>query len=539
MTTQSQHSEQDAGEASSLSPLGQAALAYAEQGIPVFPCEPGDKVPLFRQGAAEATSDPDQIRTWWAEYPDANIGGQMSGMVVIDVSPAGEPDAAERLAKERTLVHRSPRGSTHYLFRTGEEFQDRAEPWPGIRVRCGKGYVLLPTSLIEGVGEYVAICAAEPTPLPEWLAEQLRGASAPELSTDDPLSYEAWMRVPDAPMVVDKLVPSEKLAIVWGDTGCGKTYLLAELATAIAWRRPAFGSYPVNLPRRGGVVVIFAGEDAKELVKSRLQALSVKHNRSLEGRVYVAGVALPVDDDEKLEYLRKKVREIQADSGRRIDAIFNDTLGRSLGSKSPNDAEVAQYFSVVMEGLVKEFGCPVICTAHKPKSGETIAGSQIFVNNAPVTIHVEGEFNRDHQLTGFACTFEPKYRIGPTPPRFAVAAETVSLPHSVNGSATDIVFHLTEVGAADAEEAGESRAAQRECATCLEVLKAAGAAGLVRSAWEAACVSQGIKKGNFRYRMEWLVENGLVLKPEKQRQPYRVAEGAQEWKPRGRKVGDL
>lgn len=434
-----------------LSPLGQAALAYAEQGIPVFPCEPGEKAPLFLRGAAEATTDPDQIRAWWAQHPDANIGGQMRGMVMIDVSPTGDAEAAERLAQEQTRAHRSPRDGIHYLFRTEEAFPDRAEPWEGIHVRCAGSYVLLPTSVIDGEGEYVVIKEAEPAPLPECLAARLRAAKAPKPNMDDPLNYEDWLRMPDTPMVIDQLVPAEKLTIIWGDTGQGKTYLLAELATAIAWRRPAFGRFNVNLPRRGGVVVIFAGEDAKELVKSRLTALAVKYNRSVEGRIYVAPVALPVDDDEKLKYLKGKVHDIQRASGRPIDAILNDTLGRSLGSKSPNDAEVAQYFSVVMEGLTKEFGCAVICTAHQPKAGGTIAGSQIFVNNAPVTIHVEGDFDTDNQLIGFSNKFAPKYRIGPTPPRFRVIAETVTLPWASNNNRTDIVFRMAAEPEADAE----------------------------------------------------------------------------------------
>jgi hypothetical protein len=436
----------------------------------------------------------------------------MTGMVVIDVSPTGDPDAAKRLAQVCTRTHRSPRGSTHYLFRSDEIFPDWAAPWDGIRVRCGRGYVLLPTSVIQGVGEYIVINEAEPAPLPEWLVEGLRAAKAPEPNMDDPLDYADWLRLPDAPMVIDRLVPAEKLTIIWGDTGHGKTYLLAELATAIAWRRPAFGRFGVNLPGRGGVVVIFAGEDAKELVKSRLTALAVKYNRSLEGRVYVSGVALPVDDNHKLEYLRDKVREIQTLTGRPIDAIFNDTLGRSLGSRNPNDADVAQYFSVVMEGLTRDFQCAVICTAHKPKSGETIAGSQIFVNNAPVTIHVEGKFNRDHQLIGFSNTFEPKYRIGPTPPRFSVSAETVTLPWPSNNNHTDIVFHMADEPEmeAEAEEPGKPKRSKREenLRRMLEALQTFGKDGASLADWKKRC--RGVASSVFSRNYRKLVAAGKV-----------------------------
>src|SRR5215216_3122791 len=88
-----------------------AALAYAEDGISVFPvhsidnagvctgggpdvnpkCTPG-KHPHYRRGDLEhgfidATTDKDRIRSWWDCWPDANIGmptGAASRKFVLD-----------------------------------------------------------------------------------------------------------------------------------------------------------------------------------------------------------------------------------------------------------------------------------------------------------------------------------------------------------------------------------------------------------------------------------------------------------------------
>jgi hypothetical protein len=100
----------------------------------------------------------------------------------------------------------------------------------------------------------------------------------------------------------------------------------------------------------------------------------------------------------------------------------------------------------------------VICTAHEPKAGGTIAGTKAFVNNAPVTPHIEGEKDADHQLTGFRVSFEPKYRIGPTPKPFHVIARTVELPNPVNGYSTDLVFTMP-----DPVEAAAYRKARSAC----------------------------------------------------------------------------
>src|SRR5689334_19897375 len=80
-----------------LGPLGEAALEYAHRGWHVFPLhqnghvdkegQPDDKAPATRHGFKDASVDERQIRTWWRDNPDANIGiacGK-SNLVVVDI----------------------------------------------------------------------------------------------------------------------------------------------------------------------------------------------------------------------------------------------------------------------------------------------------------------------------------------------------------------------------------------------------------------------------------------------------------------------
>jgi hypothetical protein len=84
-----------------------AALEYAAKGLPVFPCSHIDKSPLVGKGGFhKATTDPDQIRAWWKQWPDAMIGmptGKASGIDVADLDVkkgkngfAAIPDWADR-----------------------------------------------------------------------------------------------------------------------------------------------------------------------------------------------------------------------------------------------------------------------------------------------------------------------------------------------------------------------------------------------------------------------------------------------------------
>jgi putative DNA primase/helicase len=103
------------GEAASEgeSEMMDAAVHYVRYGIPIFPvwnptgdrgdsgcacpqgpfCRNAGKHPigfLVPHGLRDATTDPDQVRDWWGQYPEANIGmptGKWTGIVVLEIDP--------------------------------------------------------------------------------------------------------------------------------------------------------------------------------------------------------------------------------------------------------------------------------------------------------------------------------------------------------------------------------------------------------------------------------------------------------------------
>ena len=103
------------------------ALQYAERGWPVFPVKP-DKRPLTLHGFNDASLDPDKIRYWWREYPNANvaIATGPARLVVIDIDPRnGGDDGFEELVRRvgrETLYSAptvlTPSGGKHLYFRS-------------------------------------------------------------------------------------------------------------------------------------------------------------------------------------------------------------------------------------------------------------------------------------------------------------------------------------------------------------------------------------------------------------------------------------
>lgn len=128
--------------------LGAAALWYATRyGWPVFPLRPLQKVPATKHGFKEASTDPQQIKQWWTDMPNANIGlptGHAFDVIDVDLpdGPASwqemrnAPGALDVYGQAQTSS-----GGRHFLVKpTG--LGNKAGIRPGIDYRGEGGYIV-------------------------------------------------------------------------------------------------------------------------------------------------------------------------------------------------------------------------------------------------------------------------------------------------------------------------------------------------------------------------------------------------------------
>lgn len=139
-------------------PLLAAALDYAQRGWHVFPLRPRGKTPLTRHGYKDASADPDAIRAWWDQWPDANVGvatGLVSGLIVLDIDgPTGMNALRQLLAVygrlPSTVVAITARGCHIYLAgRVACSCSSDKKEDGGIDIRGDGGYVVAPPSIHE------------------------------------------------------------------------------------------------------------------------------------------------------------------------------------------------------------------------------------------------------------------------------------------------------------------------------------------------------------------------------------------------------
>lgn len=154
-----------------ISDMAASALDYAARGWSVFPAPPGKK-----QGYKKAedhggrrwgnTSDPAEIASDWARWPNANIGvacGPVSGLFVIEADTI-EGHGVDGLANLDALALRhgglpdtieavSPSGSRHLFFAWPSDLDIRNSEGriaPGIDVRGNGGMVITAPSVKPG-----------------------------------------------------------------------------------------------------------------------------------------------------------------------------------------------------------------------------------------------------------------------------------------------------------------------------------------------------------------------------------------------------
>ena len=177
--------------------LRDAALAAADSGLHVFPCNPRGKTPAVPGWEQAATLDRDQITAWWDEGPPWNIGAATgpSGLVVIDLDDGrGEPapeefagatggrdvlamlaDRAGEPAPFDTWTVTTPTHGAHLYFRApaGVELRNSIGTlgWK-IDTRAHGGYVVAAGSVREQ-GYYRPANTLPIAELPAWLVTAL------------------------------------------------------------------------------------------------------------------------------------------------------------------------------------------------------------------------------------------------------------------------------------------------------------------------------------------------------------------------------
>lgn len=168
----------------------EAALYYASVGFPVLPVRRDLKRPYTTHGYKDATTDPEQIRSWWQTWPKANVAiitGARSGVWVLDVDgDEGEASLRTLEAEHGTLPETfeviTGGGGRHIYFQwEGDDDFTISAGQLGYKldVRGNQGgYVVAPPSLHASGKRYeISVDSTKGfAPAPSWLRKKLNNS---------------------------------------------------------------------------------------------------------------------------------------------------------------------------------------------------------------------------------------------------------------------------------------------------------------------------------------------------------------------------
>lgn len=157
----------------------EAALNYLKQGFSVIPIGANKKSLIKWEPYQHTRASEGQIRAWWSQHPNANIGivtGAVSKIVVLDVDIKNGVDGRKSLGLiPTTACVRTPSGGDHYYFNhPGCHVATSAgQVGEGLDIRGDGGYVVAPPSQAD-FSEYEWIVRPEEglAEMPQWLLEK-------------------------------------------------------------------------------------------------------------------------------------------------------------------------------------------------------------------------------------------------------------------------------------------------------------------------------------------------------------------------------
>lgn len=135
-----------------------AALQYINIGFSVFPVKPKGKEPLTAHGCRDASTNENQIKKWWQQYPNANIGLVMgNGFIAIDLDVDEDRGVngyrvlcdwqRENGELPDTILSITGRGGYHMIFRTEKDYKNAVGLYEGVDIRSNGGYIIAPPSI--------------------------------------------------------------------------------------------------------------------------------------------------------------------------------------------------------------------------------------------------------------------------------------------------------------------------------------------------------------------------------------------------------
>lgn len=307
---------------------------------------------------------------------------------------------------------------------------------------AGRKHAEIVARELRGVAAFVAICPLPGLPpkgdVSDWLAaggdrEQLLELCRRAGEAEPPSRFGTvtWGEIDfdarQTSYLVKRLLSTTAMSVVYGESGCGKTFVAMDIALHVAlgwdWRG--------RKVKRAGVLYL-ALEGGLLGSARRIAAFRRHHRRDIDDDVPFAVVPSAVNllaPEVDVEDLITEVRRLSACMAEPIALIVVDTLSRALAGGRENTPEDMGSFVRNVDRLRQETGAHVLIVHHSGKDRAAGARGHSLLRAATDT---EIEIAKDDEA-GIATATVRKQRDDGAGDAFAFRLEPVPLGYDADG----------------------------------------------------------------------------------------------------------
>jgi hypothetical protein len=223
-------------------------------------------------------------------------------------------------------------------------------------------------------------------------AQKIEPATAKSNGAARTLELLLWSQMTEVhatDRLVRHLIGENSLPVMFGQPGCGKSFLSLDVALHVACGWPWFG-----LPVMKCGVVFIPAEGQRGIVK-RIAAFRKRHGLDLDAEIPFAAIPLPIDlrsehgDTSALVLAVAQARKVFDCA---VGLIVIDTLSRTFGGGNENDSADMAAFVANIDRLRTETGAAVLIVHHAGKDdARGLRGHSILKAAADTVIEVSGQ----------------------------------------------------------------------------------------------------------------------------------------------------
>jgi len=197
------------------------------------------------------------------------------------------------------------------------------------------------------------------------------------------------------PFLIDGLLPQGSLSMLFGDPGCGKSFVAIDIAMCIA-TGSSFHGKPVS----GGAVIYIAGEGYHGLTQRAWAWAAYKEIPIEDAEIYISRTSVDIPDDDAREKLTSEIHSLIGDNGK-PELIVLDTVARNFGGNDENSTKDMGAFITAVDAINAEFDCATLLVHHTGHADKSRARGAIALKGA---LDTEYRLSKNDAFLTLECT---------------------------------------------------------------------------------------------------------------------------------------